>query len=438
MDPRRYVDALDVNSLDEVPLSSWYRPPINPLRPLARYRRDGPPRAPFQLTREEPSSGTPDAEVIIDARGYHYELQPDMPDRPGMRTAAAAISSRILFALGYRTPEVHIIRSHTGERVAATRWPVGVDLGPTPITELRRDDPNDHLPHRDRRTLRALPLFTGWLGMKRLPARVLRDAYVGKKDRGHVQHFIVGLDGSLGVDDYIDAVKWLNDEDREDSNFFLRMFSMGLSPKPYATMPQTPWPSVGLLNEIVTEDHLDPSPPFEPLDRLLPGDAYWAAKRIATLPLSSIVDAIQAGALPPLVQHWLFRVLHLRRGRIISEGFNETTPLEVLSFEPKVGKSQAQLVTANFAVQTGVAKRKGLAYVVRYLDDEGESIVAAKTVRSERAVVKIPLPESLREHDYIVVQVTAQLGEDEARRPFEAHIKPRAGTMSFRLLGVRH
>jgi hypothetical protein len=438
MDPRRYVDALDVNSLDEVPLSSWYQPPINPLRPLVDYRKDGPPRAPFRLTTEEPTSGTPDAEVIIDARGLYYELQPDMKERLGMRTAAAAISSRLLHAIGYRTPEIHIIRSHTGERAAATRWPVGIDLGTTPITEQRGDDANDHLPHRDRRTLRALPMFTGWLGMKRVRSRILRDAYVGTSGRGHVQHFIVGLDGSLGVDDYIDAVAWVDDDDREKSNFFLRLFSAGLSPKPYATLPETPWPSVGLMNEIVLEDHYDPSPPFEPLDRMQPGDAYWAAKRLATLPPSSIVDAIEAADLPPLVEHWLFRVLHLRRADVITKGFAGTTPLEVIGFEPKRGKRAAELVLASFAVQTGIVKAKGLSYAVRYLDDEGEEVLPPKAVRGVEAVVRIPLPEPLRDRDYTVVRIWAQHGEVTAPRAFEAHIKPRAGSMSFRLLGVRH
>jgi hypothetical protein len=52
--------------------------------------------------------------------------------------------------------------------------------------------------------------------------------------------------------------------------------------------------------------------------------------------------------------------------------------------------------------------------------------------------VRIPLPEPLRGQDYTVVRIWAQQGEETAPRSFEAHIKPRAGGMSFRLLGVRH
>src|SRR5205814_2218112 len=145
---------------------------------------------------------------------------------------------------------------------------LGIDLGATPIDARRDDDPNDLVDHRDRRTLRVLQLVTAWLDMKRMLPRVLRDAYLGEPGKGHVEHYLVGLDGSMGVDDWREAVRWMRDADREDSNFFLRLFSFGLSPKPAAYPPDTPWPSVGLFDETVAVDAYAPSPPFEPIDRL--------------------------------------------------------------------------------------------------------------------------------------------------------------------------
>ena len=47
LDPRRPPPALDVNSLDEVPESSWFAPPRDPSRPFAGCRADGPPRPPL-------------------------------------------------------------------------------------------------------------------------------------------------------------------------------------------------------------------------------------------------------------------------------------------------------------------------------------------------------------------------------------------------------
>jgi len=435
LDLRRTPRALDVNSLDEVPHSSWFHPPTDSHHPLSDYDRDGPPRPPFTRSDEAASSGMEDVQVIVDARGLTYELQADVPGHPGMRTGAAAIASRLVHALGYRTAEVHIIRSREGKRVAAMRWPVGVDLGPTYIGDTRSDDPNDQLPHLRRRTLRALPMVTGWLAMKRLRPRNLRDVYVGVTGRGHVQHLVVGLDGALGVDDYLDEREWVEDPDRQDSNFFLRAFSLGLSPKPPGVQPEKPDPAVGLMNAIVLEDHADPSPPFEPLDYQLPGDAYWAAKRIAAIDRATIAAAIQAAQLQPLAENWLFQILMLRRTKVITLGFEQCTPCEVVTIEPPRDQHDARLVLANLAVQEGIHSAAAVQYQVQYFDDDGDLVAPTRRLLSPGALVQVPLPESLNGEDYVVVRVGAQHGK-ATPRAFEAHLKPADGT--YRLLGVRH
>ena len=128
---------------------------------------------PLKRVAATPATSHPDAIRMKDARGLDYELLTDLPKRPGMRTAAAAIASRLFHVLGYRAAEVWLITTAQHKRVAATRWPVGTDLGPTPIRSTRDDDPNDVLPHVERRSLRALKLFTAWLGMTRLRPRTL-------------------------------------------------------------------------------------------------------------------------------------------------------------------------------------------------------------------------------------------------------------------------
>ena len=90
----------------------------------------------------------------------------------------------------------------TGEhyRVRATRWPVGLDLGPTPVAGVRPEDPNDCVPHAERRTLRALGLALYWLGLKRLPPFALRDVYVGEPGKGHLLHYVVAMDDAFGAE----------------------------------------------------------------------------------------------------------------------------------------------------------------------------------------------------------------------------------------------
>src|SRR5262249_14045611 len=54
--------------------------------------------------------------------------------------------------------------SHRGElvRFAASRWLPGRTIGPFTYSGLRDDDPNDVIPHEDRRDLRAARVLAAW------------------------------------------------------------------------------------------------------------------------------------------------------------------------------------------------------------------------------------------------------------------------------------
>lgn len=437
LDPRRTPEALDVSSIDEVPSSSWYRgAPNGNGRLLEGYEQDGPPRPPFELSNDAPASETPGATVITDARGLRYELLHDPEGREGMRTAAAAIASRLVYALGYRTPEVHVITSHEGRRAAATRWPPGIDLGPTPIASTRPDDPNDFLPHLERRTLRALFHVTAWIDMHRMRPRNLRDVYVGKPGRGHVQHYLLGLDGALGADNFDEAVAWANDPDRQESNFFLRMFSLGLSPKPPGFLPETQFTSVGLFTEVLLPDKWDMSPPFEPTDRLLAGDAYWIAKRIAAVDARTIAQALDAAKLEEDARKWIGERVAKRRTALIAHGYEQTTPCEVSILAEATDKTPAQLRLLDRAVFQGFVPTSQRSYRVRILDDAGERVVPDRGVAATGAVLSLELPPELLDTPYFVVQVRASFGDRKAPQPVEIHI--RSIEKQFRLVGVRH
>lgn len=449
LDPKRTTAAIDVNALDDVVRSSWFSPPPVWEKPLTGYKRLGPPVAPFSATDEPPSSETPGARTIVDARGVRYELLPDLPGREGMRTGAAATASRLVYALGYHTPEVHVVTTPEGERVAATQWPIGQDLGPTAIKETRSDDPNDRLEQRDRRSLRAFKLIGAWLDLKRLPPRLFRDAYVGVAPDGYVRHYVVGLDGALGVARYIDAVRWVKDVDREDSNFFLRLFSLGLSPKPAAFMPKTEWPSAGLFETYAAPAEYSPSPPFEPIDRVTPADAYWAAKRLAALSQRILGRAVISSHIGPPEQNWLLQLLLARRAQVVAWGYDRTTPLEVQAVvdAPKPDAADAvveatpagdvgALELVDLAIKSGMAKARHTAYAVRYLDRDGRELERRDGLRPEKAALVVGLPSVAAALDYVVVRVRGFRGGKALPGAVEIHL--RRGAAGLRVVGVRH
>ena len=284
LDPKHPGVAGDVNAFDEVPRSQWFEPGSAP------ETHDGPPVPPLVVLAEPADDDQ--AVASKDARGIRYDLRFDAPDRPGMRSAAAAIASRLVGDMGYITAEVYVadlnradltttspdvaasladVLKNSAEkpagvyRVSATRWPIGVDLGLTPRSETRSDDPNDRIQHRDRRTLRGLKATAAWLGLTRADAGLLRDAYVGAPGKGHVRHVVVGLDGALGSD----AVVRANDPEPEggDRRFLVALFSLGFYPKQTPIPTQTEHPSLGVFEPEASIAAVDTSPPFEPMDR---------------------------------------------------------------------------------------------------------------------------------------------------------------------------
>jgi hypothetical protein len=441
LDPRRIPDALDANSIDDVPRSSWYRGAIDPGRPLRGYVRDGPPQSPF--TRLDDPTAHRDAYRVVDARGLDYELLPDVDDRPGMRTGADAITSRLVYALGYHTPEVYIVHDESeGEpvRVAATRWPLGIDLGPTPINRLREDDPNDHLPHVERRTLRVMKLVAAWLDLPHLRPRMFRDAYRGEPGRGHVEHHVMGFSGSLGVGVWQDEVNFANDPDRQDRNFFFKLFTMGLSPKPPGYFPQTQWPSVGLFHEHVLPKRYKITPPFEPTDRMTRGDAYWIAKRIAAIPLTTLAKSLAAAEIDDAPTNWLFQLLHLRRAEIVAWGYDQTTPLDLMALRPRRPQSKknpsSELVLADLAIDGGFLDPKRRRYQVRIHDADGRRVMQERVQRPVGSLVTVSLPHRLREHGYLVVRIRAKVDDAPLPRHLEVHLRP--SDDGFRVIGLRH
>ena len=204
--------AGDVNSVDEVPKSTWFEPRPTDLGTIARGPdSEGAPRAPFTVL-DEPTMSAGGGFSVTDSRGIRFEIFVDPPDRPEMRTGAYAIASHLFWALGYSTPPVLIVQAKLEDfwkthgaaidfeaalrsgpapkggvyRVAAVRWPRGQYLGQTGEHGPRGDDPNDLVPHRDRRTLRALRVFAAWTKLSSLGPSKTADVYEGPPGEGFV------------------------------------------------------------------------------------------------------------------------------------------------------------------------------------------------------------------------------------------------------------
>lgn len=430
LDPRHDPPAGDVNAFDDVAVSSWMRAMGDSRSPTGA--PDGPPRPPLTL---EKITG-PDRMRVVDARGLSYELLLDYPRHPALRTGAAAVASRLVRAVGYLTPEVHVVEipEALGEtvlprracvelasnvrRAAAIRGPYGVDLGPPHPSDVREDDPNDRIPHAQRRSLRALRVVAAWLYLVDVGPNLTRDVYVGSPGAGHVLHLIVGLEDALGVEQTLSEARLLSDPiGRPVKN----LVTLGLG-DPYAKRKKSPWTGLGSLETDVDPEDANNPWPYDPVRSMSVADGYWMAKRIQSLPRALLEESVESAKIDDArsAEHFVY-ALDVRRRKVFGHYAARVTPLEVHALDGR------KLVLRDLAVTWGFWDSTG--YLVDFFDGDGRSMGKPEPLGEREGLVTIDLPDV----DYVVARVRARGGEPD-RRAMEVHV----GGARRRVLGVRH
>ena len=221
------VRAQNLNSIEEVPDSSWYtnRAGRIPLTAEDITRgpdtSDGPAAGAWTITSSKSDGVTPGF-TIKDSRGERWFLKFDPPGYRAMSTGTEVTITKLMWALGYNVPENHIAylrpealsigstatftpksgrprpmrradleqllsavdRERDGSiRVVASKALEGKPIGRIRFFGTRPDDPNDVVPHEDRRELRGYGVFAAWLNHVDAKAINSLDTLVTEKGR---------------------------------------------------------------------------------------------------------------------------------------------------------------------------------------------------------------------------------------------------------------
>lgn len=460
--PGRIPRAGDVNSIDEVVLSSWFGARADDPEP------EGPPQPPLVVLIERTPTGERGL-AVRDRRGKRYELRRDTTDRPEMRTGADAVTSRIARAIGYFVPEVHVAvvreddfrlrfqrpgadsipdpgspdearypevarkaleaflaeapTSGGAVRVAAVRWPVGVDVGRTPDVGVRDDDPNDLVPHEDRRTLRAIKVLSAWIGQTRFLPQAARDLYVGEPGRGHLRHVLTRFDGTFGGDAVV------RDEPEQKDELKL-LLTLGFAPPPDVPPSQKRFTSVGDFGPAVDLSRVGPGIPFTPMDRFTPADAYWMATRMAAISTPTLERAVEAGRYSdPAAARWLVRTLKERRRTLLDQIFKLATPASLEG----VGKDVVYL--RDLAVHHGLVVGGRQDYLAAVLGEDGERVGGSFHLRpDDEGRFRVRFTAETLRRPYLVLRLQV-LREGLSTAPVQVHLRT-DGPWGLRVVGV--
>jgi hypothetical protein len=384
MDMRPRVRAADVNSLDEVPDSTWFTNRIGVRELSLDEIRRGPNRIPgpfehlpWSITKSK-SGGTAPGFLIEDTSGTKYLLKFDEAGKPEMETAAHVIVHRILWACGFNVPEDYVgylrredlvvspeatkkdefgnkvklteedIERTLGRveqepdgriRVLVSRYLPGKVIGPYPREGTRPDDPNDVIPHERRRSLRGqFPIFA-WLNHTDMQEDNTLDVF----DDGHVVHYLVDFGKALGVMGAVMRWQTVGYTYRLDVGIALKtLLSLGLWKRPWDEVESPRLPGIG----IIEAEHYDPGEwrpnslywPLEDKDRF---DAFWGAKllmRFTPEQLEAIVGEAQYS--DPRSAAYMVETLLERQRKTARHWFDRVAPLDRFTVDVSTGTAR--------------------------------------------------------------------------------------------------
>jgi hypothetical protein len=458
--------ARDVNSMDDVPRSSWFTPRLG-VRTLSAEEmvrgpsEVGPPQLPILVLKAKPQ-GNPGF-VIADARGKKYIVKFDPPAWPAIETTTAFIVNRLFWSFGYNVPEDFTIDVRKEDLVTApdakytsadvdkvldlVAPPVdgryratasllidGAYLGPTMDRGVREDDPNDTVAHEDRRVLRALRVFGAFVNHSDMRVDNAGDFYQGAPGTGHVRHYLLDFGEAFGGHGAEHGYAW----DGYEHYFSYRtaahnFVTLGLDVEPWENVEPTPWKSVGAF-ESQTFDPLTWKEvyPFEPIRRSRPADDYWAAKIVAQLTQEQLAALVQAAGYPEAgAADYVLKTLWERRQKVLAAFMREVTPVDALGVEGTTLRLQDN--------GKRLAGSSPSGYDVRFCAADGRELQVAQLPAPAGDTVEVALPASVLQgaNGYLRVDVRSRWGESQAPSAAQFHLHV-GSQQEARLIGVVH
>lgn len=392
-------EADNVNMLDEVPGSSWYsrRHYFEPMDAAALTRgplTDARPDTtrPITVIRGKSEGVTPGF-TIRDARDNTYIIKLDRADFPELMSSSEVIATNIYYAAGYYVPQNSITyldprqltiaedatvtrgdetrqlteadlreiinktyRREDGKiRVLASKYVNGRPLGPWNFKGTRKDDPNDRIPHEDRREVRGLGVLASWLNDTDRRSGNTMAVYVEEGDRSYIRHFLLDMGSTLGTVGTTLRHTKRGQEYRYDPRYMGLLYaSLGLYVKPWAR-PEAKdrpfYPSVGYFeSQIFSPAGWVPSYPNPAFEKITSRDGFWGAKMVMAFSDEDIRSIVEAGDLSdPEAEAYLVQTLKERRNKIGRYWFGRVNPLD--KFESRLSEGKLVLTFADLGVE---------------------------------------------------------------------------------------
>jgi hypothetical protein len=463
-------EAENVNAVDEVPDSSWFinrlgRTPITPAA-VERGACRTPPLStdgPWVATGAKPNGANPG--FIIkgnDGRGYLLKFDGDI--QHVRATAADTIVSRLYHAAGFRVPcnrvyffDRSIItiapdaksESSDGDKIPMTETDLdkvfakahqlpdgryrgsaslfldGKPLGPFRYEGTRSDDPNDVIPHNDRRELRGNRLMSAWVNHFDAREQNTLDMWVETGGgAGFIRHHIIDFGDCFGsIFEPPEMGRRLGHSSYLDiPDLFQDWLTLGLVQRPWEGKRFGVSKNVFGYYDVKSfvADEWEPGYPNPAMMRMTERDGAWMARILARFTHEHIRAAIAQGHIgSDFLEQELFRILEGRRQEILKRYLSRLAPLS----RPRVSDDILCLDDLSRAADTVPSFSRRYEARAWAGDPLTPAPTSAAVTRGKFEVcVRLPrLQASEASPQYLVVDVFA-IGGGTRRRPARVHL----------------
>jgi hypothetical protein len=395
------IRAVNVNTIDEVPDSSWFTNRLGAAgapRPAVAEIVKGPdtgggPAAGVWTVTGRKSEGVTPGFTIKDSTGEIYWIKFDPKGFPEMASGAEVISTKFFHAFGYNVPENYIatfrreslaiapeatmkdedgrrrrltesdldeiltgaaVQPDGSYRVLASRNLPGRVLGPFRYYGTRPDDPNDIFAHEHRRELRGLSVFAAWLNHDEVRSTNSLDTVVPVGGRQIVRHHLLDFGSTLGSGSVKAQGRRAGNEFVWESRpTFITMLTLGLYVRPWIKVDYPELPAVGRFESTYYRaEQWKPDYPNPAFRNARKEDRFWAARILASLTDEAIAAVVrEARYSDARATDYITRMLLERRTKVLGSWLNGTNPIASVALG-----ATGELTFENAAQAAGVGK----------------------------------------------------------------------------------
>jgi hypothetical protein len=372
----RDVRALNVNTVDEVPDSSWFTNRIGRREMTTAEIVRGPDRVERLdlngwVVSGGKSGGIQPGFRMTDPEGQIYQIEVDPPSNPEMASGVEIIGTAFYHAMGYNVVDVYpaeidrqslvlsdkatirdplngrrrtmrkydldtvferAARLDGGRyRVLVSRFAPGKPLGNFRYYGTRPDDPNDVVLHEHRRELRGARVFAAWLNHDDSRGINSLDMLETSDGRAWVKHYMFDFGSILGSGTvYSQRHRAGNEYIFESKPGWLTLATLGLYVRPWMTIDYPPVPpSVGRI-EAQRFDPLIWRPEYRNVafENMRPDDAFWAARIVSKFSDEAVRAVVEkAKYSDPAATEYLTKTLIARRDKVVAAWINGVCPI---------------------------------------------------------------------------------------------------------------